>query len=156
MIFKTHNSLQTRQLGEKLGSVLPAGSILALVGESGAGKTCLAQGIIKGLGVLDTYITSPSYTLINEYYGRYPVFHFDLYRLSGLPEVEELGVEEYFFGQGIAIIEWADKVRELLPPHYMEIKLDKIEETVRRIELIPRGENYRNLVNQISHVDLAT
>ncbi len=156
MILTTYNSSQTQRLGEKLGGILPAGSLIALVGEMGAGKTCLAQGIIMGLGVLDTYITSPSYTLINEYCGRYPIFHFDLYRLSCLQDVEELAYEEYFFGQGVTIIEWADKVKELLPQHYMEITLHKIEETARLVELIPRGENYQELVHQISHVNLVT
>ncbi len=131
-----------------MGSILPAGSLIALVGELGAGKTCMAQGIIKGLGVVDAYISSPSYTLINEYQGRYPIYHFDLYRLDNSQQVEELGYEEYFFGQGVTIIEWADKVRELLPRHYLELKLEKLAKDVVQVGFFPRGDEYQELVNR--------
>lgn len=132
-----------------LGEVLPAGSLIVLVGELGAGKTCLAQGIIKGLGAVEAYIASPSYTLINEYQGRYPIYHFDFYRLSNLQQVEELGCEEYFFGQGVTIVEWGDKVRELLPRHYLELKLDKLAKDVVQVDFIPIGDEYRELVDRV-------
>jgi tRNA threonylcarbamoyladenosine biosynthesis protein TsaE len=134
-----------------LGGILAAGSLVALIGELGAGKTCLAQGMIRGLGVADNYIGSPSYTLINEYNGRCPIYHFDLYRLDNPQQVEELGYEEYFFGRGVTIIEWADKIRNLLPQHHLEIRLYRLAGDARRINFIPHGPDFQQLINQLYH-----
>jgi tRNA threonylcarbamoyladenosine biosynthesis protein TsaE len=154
MILKiaSYSPLQTQQLGKELGSILPAGSLIALVGELGSGKTYLAQGIIRGLGVATSYITSPSYTLINEYRGRYPVYHFDLYRLENTQQVEELGYEEYFSSHGVTIIEWADRIRELLPRYHLEIRLKGLAEDTREVTFIPKGVNYQELLNQLKRV----
>jgi len=137
-------------LGKVLGYILPAGSVVALVGELGSGKTCLAQGIIRGLGVREAYITSPTYVLIHEYKGRLPVYHFDLYRLDTPEYLEELGYEEYFYGSGVVIIEWADKIREFLPEEYLEVQLKKVAPKQRRLTLIPRGKNYKELLHNNS------
>ncbi|MGZ6237162.1 MAG: tRNA (adenosine(37)-N6)-threonylcarbamoyltransferase complex ATPase subunit type 1 TsaE, partial [Syntrophales bacterium] len=104
------------------------------VGDLGAGKTCLAHGIARGLGVPDEYqITSPSFTLINEYQGRIMLYHFDLYRLSRASEMEDMGYEEYFFGQGVSVIEWADKVTGILPDESLFVLINYTDENERNI-----------------------
>ena len=112
---------ETHYLGEQFGRLLSPGQVIALCGELGTGKTCLVQGISKGLRVQDHYITSPTFTILNEYKGLIPVYHFDAYRLSGPEELEELGYEEYFYGIGVTIIEWAEKIKSLLPKNYIKI-----------------------------------
>ncbi|MDR1798065.1 MAG: tRNA (adenosine(37)-N6)-threonylcarbamoyltransferase complex ATPase subunit type 1 TsaE [Clostridiales Family XIII bacterium] len=112
-----------REYGERLGSGLPAGAVVALYGDLGAGKTTLAQAIACGLGVKEP-VTSPTFTLIHEYGGgRLPLYHFDVYRLSDASEMDELGYEEYFYGDGVCVVEWADRVEGLLPDGAVRIAL---------------------------------
>lgn len=109
--FTTHSSDDTLSLGKKIGQHLEAGDIIFLFGDLGAGKTTLTQGIAQGLGVhKDEYVRSPTFTLVNEYRGKVPVFHVDLYRIASSHELEDLGLEEVFSGEGISIIEWAEKL----------------------------------------------
>ena len=105
---------ETKKFGIKLGSILEGGDILCLNGDLGAGKTTLTKSIGIGLGVED-YITSPTFALINEYTGRNPVYHFDVYRLENVEDLYDLGFDEYFYSNGVSIIEWADKIEKLLP-----------------------------------------
>ena len=105
---------QTHQLGVQLGQLFVAGCLVLLEGDLGAGKTCLATGIARGLGVDDaTPITSPTYTLLNSYFGRLPLYHFDLYRLADGEELDELGFDEYFHADGVALVEWPERHAEL-------------------------------------------
>ncbi len=109
--FETHSPADTQSLGERIGQHLKAGDTILLFGELGAGKTTLTQGIARGLGVSKKeYVRSPSFTLVNEYSGRVPVFHIDLYRIDSSHELEDLGLEETFSGKGVAIVEWAEKL----------------------------------------------
>ena len=125
---------ETFLIGKIIGLNLIEKDIVALVGDLGAGKTCLAQGIARGLGVPDEYqITSPSFTLINEYQGRIMLYHFDLYRLSRASEMEDMGYEEYFFGQGVSVIEWADKVTDILPHESLFVLINYTDENERNI-----------------------
>ena len=110
MSLSTRNHEETIAFGERLGRYLQRGDIVLLFGDLGAGKTTLAQGICRGLGITEKYIRSPTFTLINEYQGNYPVYHIDLYRLDSFLEVEALGLEEFLFSNGISIIEWAEKL----------------------------------------------
>ena len=112
-LFICNNPEETQKWGEHLAKSLKPGDIVALIGELGAGKTVMAQGILKGLGVIEP-VQSPSFIMIREYNGRVPVVHIDLYRLRGSEDFEALGFEEYFNGQSIVVIEWADKIRDLL------------------------------------------
>ena len=114
---------ETREIGRKIGERLIRGDVVALTGILGAGKTCLVQGLVNGLEVKTDYITSPSFVLINEYQGRMPVYHFDVYRLNEEKEVLDLGYEEYIDGAGVTIIEWADKISRLLPERSIRILL---------------------------------
>ena len=108
----TQSSDETLQLGRKLGAKLISGDLVLLFGDLGAGKTCLTQGICLGAGLENnTYIRSPTFTLINEYPGRFPVYHIDLYRIDNHEEIYSLGLEEILFNRGVTIIEWAEKLR---------------------------------------------
>ena len=105
---------KTREIGTKLGELLFPGAVICLIGDLGAGKTTMTQSLAKSLGV-DDYITSPTFTIVNEYEGRMPLYHFDVYRLCDEEEMYELGYEEYFFGDGVCVVEWADTIEELIP-----------------------------------------
>ena len=125
---------ETFFIGNIIGRNLIEKDVVALVGELGAGKTCLTHGIARGLGVPDEYqITSPSFTLINEYQGRIMLYHFDLYRLSRASEMDDMGYEEYFFGQGVSVVEWADKVEGILPDETLFVLMNYTDENERNI-----------------------
>jgi tRNA threonylcarbamoyladenosine biosynthesis protein TsaE len=110
------NEEDTREFGHQLASHLEPGSVVALFGDLGTGKTTLTKYIGQGLGV-EEIITSPTFTVIQEYRnGRIPLYHFDVYRLNGPQDLLDLGYEDYFYGQGVTVIEWADKIQNLLPP----------------------------------------
>ncbi len=141
---------QTRTLGKRIGGVLKKGQVVALVGELGTGKTVIAQGIARGLGVSPrAYPRSPSFVLINEYQGRLPVYHFDLYRLNNLRELEDIGYREYFYGQGVTVIEWAEKIEEALPDHYLRVELLFKGKRDRLIKLIAFGHDYERITRKI-------
>jgi tRNA threonylcarbamoyladenosine biosynthesis protein TsaE len=111
----TRNPEETICLGKTIGEALSKGDIVALIGELGSGKTCITRGIARGIGIPDDYrITSPTFTLINEYPGRIKLYHLDIYRLSGLIDIENMGYEDYFYGDGVVVIEWAEKIEEIL------------------------------------------
>ena len=115
---------ETRELGAKLGRLLAPGDFIALVGELGAGKTQFAKGIAAGLEVdPGTPVTSPTYTILNIYQGRIPLYHFDLYRLHGSEEIEELGFEEYFSGAGACVVEWAERLGDEMPEQVVTVSL---------------------------------
>ena len=123
-IFKTESPEETQALGEKLGKTLKQGDVIALIGDLGTGKTCLTQGIARGVGIApDEVVNSPSYILINEYNGVTPIYHIDLYRLENSEEIAELGLSEYMDGNGICIIEWAERIAATLPDTCIEIHI---------------------------------
>ncbi len=130
----TKSEEETRKIGRVIGRSLLPGDIICLVGELGSGKTTITQGIAQGLGVQGP-VNSASFKLINEYKGRIPVYHFDLFRLDKLSEVEELGYREYFYDQGVTIIEWAEKMESLWPEKRMEIELRIISGDNREIKI---------------------
>lgn len=142
----SNSAEETLNIGERLGKFVNSGSIICLSGDLGAGKTALTQGIAKGMEVED-YVTSPTYTIINEYQGRIPLYHFDVYRLNDVEEMYELGYEEYFFGDGAVVVEWADIVRDIIPAERLWITiLQGKDENTREIILEPTGEAYDKLV----------
>jgi tRNA threonylcarbamoyladenosine biosynthesis protein TsaE len=131
-----HAEGDTGRLGAALAALLPAGTVVALVGTLGAGKTRLVQAVATELGVAPGQVTSPTFVLVNEYRGgRMPVYHFDTYRLKDEDEFLALGPEEYFDADGITFVEWADRVADLLPEQRLEITLEVIGETERRITI---------------------
>ena len=130
----SHSIKETIALGAKLAKKLKKGDVVALIGDLGAGKTVFTKGVAKGLGVKNSrYVNSPTFVIIKEYEGRFPLYHFDLYRLDGHSGFDDMNYEEYFYGDGVAVIEWADKIRDVLPPRYIEVKLMVTEENKRTI-----------------------
>lgn len=152
-MINTSSAEETGILGEKLGSLLVAGDLICLYGGLGAGKTCFAQGVARGLGIEGT-VTSPTFTLINEHYGRLPFFHMDVYRLDSAAEMDDLGYEEFFYGGGVTLVEWAEKIVGLLPEERLDISIDRTPEgeDFRQVTLSPRGERYRLLIKEMKAV----
>tara|TARA_B100000886_G_scaffold282984_1_gene207224 strand:+ start:184 stop:636 length:453 start_codon:yes stop_codon:yes gene_type:complete len=135
--FSTHSPEETQALGQVLGVTLTPGAVVAFRGDLGSGKTCMIQGICHAFQVHD-YVTSPTFILINEYAGKraeclVPIYHFDLYRLSGEDDLEGLGAEEYFYGDGICLVEWAERAGELLPESRVDVALEYAGEKLRQI-----------------------
>src|SRR5688500_1794600 len=128
----------TEAFGRRLGGLLFPGAVVALVGRLGAGKTHLTRAVAEGLGGTNpAAVTSPTFVLIQEYPARLPVYHFDAYRLSGPREFAELGVDEYFSGDGVCLVEWADKVEATLPAEHLRVEIHVIDENRRRFTLTP-------------------
>ncbi len=144
------NSLEkTKNFGEKLGRILKSGDIVCLIGDLGTGKTTLTKSIAKGLEVED-YVTSPTFTLINEYKGRVPLYHFDVYRLGDIDEFYDLGYEEYIYSSGVTVIEWADKVLELFPENRINIEIKKGERYEDRIIYIyGQGSRAKEIIKEL-------
>ena len=130
----TFSPEETKEFGRAQARELKAGSVVALSGPLGSGKTVLIQGICSGLGVTE-FVTSPSFVIINEYPGKFKVYHFDLYRLENVEEFIKLGYEEYFYGDGITLIEWAEKIKNFLPEKRIEINLEILSENERGISV---------------------
>ncbi|MBN1994668.1 MAG: tRNA (adenosine(37)-N6)-threonylcarbamoyltransferase complex ATPase subunit type 1 TsaE [Anaerolineae bacterium] len=139
--FISHSEAQTRRLGARLAEFLEPGDVLALEGELGSGKTRWAQGVCQGLAVTDP-VNSPTFTLVNEYQGRLPVYHIDLYRLDQATEVFTFGLEDYLYGAGVSLIEWADRAEDFLPDDYLTVELHHLEETKRRIVLRSHSQRF--------------
>ena len=133
--FYTNTPADTEKIGHIIGQTLVKRDIVALIGDLGAGKTCLTRGLALGLGLpLPQKVTSPSYTLINEYEGYTPIYHIDLYRIDQCEDVWDLGLDEYLEGEGVCIIEWANIILQELTSHTIEIKLSWLDENRRSIE----------------------
>jgi len=135
--FITGSLEETLALGERLAQELRPGDCVALIGELGAGKTTLIKGLARGLGIPEEEVISPTFMLIREHRGgRVPLFHVDAYRIAEAEELREVGIEEYLLsGEGITVIEWAERVEELLPPNCIRIELQVLSETERRITI---------------------
>ena len=132
----SHSAAETKKIGNEFVLRLQRGDVVALVGHLGAGKTTFVQGMAAGLGVaVKTYVRSPTFTLINEYPGKIPLYHFDLYRLERREELAGLGIDEYFDGDGITVVEWGDKFPDLLPAKTLTARFAMIDEQTREIEL---------------------
>jgi tRNA threonylcarbamoyladenosine biosynthesis protein TsaE len=148
----TSSPEETIQLGQFIGEVLRPGSVIGLCGELGTGKTHLIKGLARGLGVDERYyVTSPSFTIINEYPGRIPLNHLDLYRLENMDQMEELGYEEYFYHEGVTVIEWAEKVLPLLPENHLMVEISHLGENRRKFKITGRGHPYQDIVGEIVH-----
>ena len=116
---------ETRGLGEELGRIAAPGQVYTLIGDLGVGKTVFTQGFAKGLGITEP-VNSPTFTILQIYEeGRLPFYHFDVYRIGDVEEMEEIGYEDCFYGEGVCLIEWADLIEEILPEHYTEITIEK-------------------------------
>jgi tRNA threonylcarbamoyladenosine biosynthesis protein TsaE len=141
------NEEKTKDIGYKLGKLLDKKSILCLIGDLGAGKTTLTQSIAKGLEV-DDYITSPTFTIVNEYEGRVPLYHYDVYRIGSSDEMYDIGFDEYINSDGVCIIEWANLIEDILPDEYLYIDI-KYKENGREMILNPKGEKYEEIIKEL-------
>ncbi len=139
---------ETQQIGIRMGKLARSGDLFLLVGGLGTGKTCLTQGIAWGLGV-EGYATSPSFVVINHYRGRLPLYHIDLYRLDRLEEVMELGLEDYLYGEGVCVVEWAEKGLAVLPEEHLLVEMSFLSDTERRIIFKPSGERYLRMLSRL-------
>lgn len=142
----THNYEETIEFGYKLGLLLDSGDCLLLAGDLGAGKTTFTKGIGKALGITRV-INSPTFTIVKEYYGRYPLYHLDLYRLDGLGS--DFDLEEYFESDGITVCEWPNNVSEIIPNEYLLIEIFRKDNDSRLIKLTPYGDRYEKLVGDL-------
>jgi len=141
------NPEETHRLGEKLGRLARPGDILLLTGQLGAGKTCLTQGVAWGLGYKG-YATSPTFVVVNQYQGRLAMYHIDLYRIDTLAEVVDLGLDDYLYGDGMCVVEWADKALEAFPAEHLLVEMGFISDTSRSVVFKPSGDRYRTLLSQ--------
>ena len=142
------NEEQTREIGFKLGKLLTPKSVVCLIGDLGAGKTTMTQSLAQSLEV-DDYITSPTFTIVNEYEGKMPLYHFDVYRIGSSDEMYDIGFDEYINGDGVCIIEWANLIEDILPDEYLYIEMN-YKESGREMILTPKGEKYEEIVKELT------
>jgi tRNA threonylcarbamoyladenosine biosynthesis protein TsaE len=139
---------ETRDIGRTLGENALAGHVFALNGALGAGKTCLAQGVLWGLGG-DEYARSPTFVLITEYQARLSMYHIDLYRIEAPEEVFELGLDEYLYGNGVCVVEWADRAPGQFPNQHLNIRIEPAGHTTRRLTITATGPDYLGVMNAV-------
>ena len=151
----SHSQEQTQKLGRRIGELAVAGDVFLLVGDLGAGKTCLTQGIAWGLGIKE-YALSPSFVIMRELYGRLPLYHVDLYRLDRIEESMELGLDDYLYGGGVCVVEWAEKALSILPKKHLLIKISYLSDTGRSFQMEPSGQRYSEIVAQLGQLSLSS
>ena len=147
----THSPEQTQQLGTSSGKLALPGDDLLLVGELGTGKTCLTQGIAWGLDI-EEYTLSPSFVIMREHYGRLPLYHIDLYRLDNIEEIIDLGLDDYLYGNGVCVVEWAERGLGVMPEEHLLIEISYLSGDERRFQLTPNGQRYQELLEQLRKV----
>jgi tRNA threonylcarbamoyladenosine biosynthesis protein TsaE len=147
--FDAYSEADTERLGQALADVLPGGTVVALIGTLGAGKTRLVQAFAAAQGVPRDEATSPTFVLVNEYQGRLPIYHIDAYRLRDEDEFLELGPEEYFDSAGVTFIEWADRVSDCLPAERVEIRCEATGESSRRFTLSAASARLEDVVDAV-------
>jgi tRNA threonylcarbamoyladenosine biosynthesis protein TsaE len=148
----SHSPEQTQQIGARLGETAWPGEIILLAGNLGAGKTCLTQGVARGLGISE-YTASPSFILVRELYGRLTQYHIDFYRLDHPEEIADLGLDDYLYGNGVCVVEWADKGMTLLPAEHLLVEIAYLGDTGRNLTFRPTGECYRQTVAGLADLD---
>lgn len=142
----TASTEETMQLGRELAKRLGAGDVITLSGDLGAGKTTFTKGLAEGLGIKEM-VNSPTFTIIKEYNGTLPLYHMDVYRIDG--DDEDLGFEEYFSGDGVTVVEWADHVASYLPSERLEIDIKRLQDNERTVTLKPLGERFEEICKEL-------
>lgn len=135
-IYETNSYDETQKVAEEIAKTLNGGEFIAMYGDLGAGKTAFVQGLAKALGVKG-HVTSPTFTIVNEYFGRLPLYHFDVYRIADPDEMYEIGYDEYINGDGVCVVEWAELIEDLFPEKYIKLTILKAEE---------KGTDYRKII----------
>lgn len=151
------SSRQTMSCGARLGKLLQGGEIVGLVGELGAGKTCFIRGVAQGLEVSeDTWVRSPTFTLINEYPGRLPVYHIDLYRIDSRDALEGLNLREYLYSEGVSLVEWFEKLPADEVDEFLELKILYADGNKRQLTFTAHGERYEKIIDGLKRKELKT
>ena len=150
-VFVSSSPANTFSFAKRLGERLKAGSIIALIGELGCGKTLFTRGICVGLGVPERYVNSPTFAFVNEYLGRLPVFHIDLYRLNTIDEEFEIGILDYLAkaDSGVMVLEWAEKALVLLPNDYLQVQFEVLSARRRQLTLVGFGDKSGSLLKEL-------
>lgn len=148
--FITKSATETKKLARSLSYSLKVKDVIGLIGDLGSGKTTFVKGLAKGLKIKEEEVISPSYVLMREYKGKVPLYHLDLYRLNYLEEVELLGYQDYFYGDGITCIEWADKIMPLLPKNYLKIVFKALNPDKRKITFYSTDNRFKKIIEKIS------
>jgi len=153
LAFATHGEKQTISIGRALGKLLKPGDVIALFGELGSGKTRLTQGIAQGLNVpACERVCSPSFALVHEYRGDLVVYHMDFYRLQEGISEPDLGLEDYLWGDGVCVIEWAERIEHLFPPDYLEVRMRILEHDKRELILLAHGQRSAEILGQLGRL----
>ena len=142
----TTSSEETQKWAKQISERLQAGDVITLEGDLGAGKTTFTQGLAKGLGVQGV-VNSPTFTIVKEYQGRMPLYHMDVYRMED--EFEELGFDEYFYGEGVTVVEWASRIQSILPEQILAIQIRHLGENQREILLEPKGKHFEQICKEL-------
>lgn len=145
-MIKTNSEEETLLLAQNLAKLLKPGDVITLNGDLGSGKTTFTKGLAVGLGI-EQMITSPTFTIIKEYDGELPLYHMDAYRLEH--SEEDIGFAEYFYGDGISVVEWSQFIEDFLPEERLNIVIEYVSDNVRRLKFQPIGKHYRNMTNQL-------
>jgi len=143
--FNIEDVNETQYFAKKLAKYLQPNQVITLEGDLGAGKTTFTQGLAKGLGIIQI-VNSPTFTIIKEYQGRIPLYHMDVYRLEGGDE--DLGFDDYFYGEGVTVIEWPSIISDYLPDNFLHIQISKVSEQSRILSLEPKGQEYIELCEE--------
>lgn len=147
----TDSPEETEKLGETIGSLLSPGFFVALRGDLGGGKTCITRGLVASLAPESVnLVASPTYAIMNIYPGTIPVYHFDFYRLTGDDDIAELGFEEYFYGEGVSIAEWSERMTDLFPSDVLTLLFEYVSENQRQITITSSGKKSKNVIRQLS------
>jgi len=149
LIVDSHSEAETDRLGDGLARALEPGLVVALVGNLGAGKTRLVKGVAWGVGIEPGEVTSPTFVLVQEYEGLWPLYHFDTYRLAHPEAFADLGIDEYFSGAGVCFVEWADRVANLLPADHLRIEIETTGAHSRRFRLQSHGPRSARVVERL-------
>ncbi|MFC1953752.1 tRNA (adenosine(37)-N6)-threonylcarbamoyltransferase complex ATPase subunit type 1 TsaE [Chloroflexota bacterium] len=146
---------QTQELGRYIGKLSQPGDVILLSGELGAGKTCLTQGIARGLDI-EEYVLSPTFVIMRELYGRLPLYHIDLYRLDNIEESMELGLDDYLYGMGVCAVEWAEKALSILPGEHLLVKIEYLPDTdkERGLRVEASGQRYLKMLEQLKEFSM--
>lgn len=144
--FISEEEAHTEAIASSLADIVQAGDVITLTGELGVGKTHFTKGLAKGLGIIER-VTSPTFTIVKEYEGRFPLYHLDVYRLEHSDE--DIGFDEYFYGDGVAVIEWAQFIEAFLPEEYLSITIERIGDTAREITVEAVGKKYEPYIEKL-------
>lgn len=147
--FLSHNASQTTKLGERVSRELKPGDILCLFGDLGSGKTTFVKGLAKGLGIRPNKVNSPTFVIMNAYEAKLPLYHFDFYRLDKTTEIAGIGCEEFLYGHGVSVIEWAQRFGELAPKENLSLRFSHQGEDQRLIEFSAHGSRHNELLRKI-------